>query len=184
MDQAEAEAGLVMQRTDPSSGNRSGVCVGRRNRDLATERSEVPGLALDDPRLCRGQYGGGSGRPPGGLKQLARGKSGLSGCPRLSPHCRSSSLCPEAGTPPSAQGPLVAGSNPPRHPPTTLISLLPFLLFGVDVLLRCRLDLLDPGRPGGGAESAIGQTSHTSHSSTRSPRALCSLTLALRSSQS
>lgn len=160
------------------------MCVGRRDRDLATERSEVPGLALDDPRLCRGQCGGGSGRPPGGLKQLARGKSGLSGCPRLSPHCRSSSLCPEAGTPPSAQGPLVAGSNPPRHPPTTLISLLPFLLFGVDVLLRCRLDLLDPGRPGGGAESAIGQTSHTSHSSTRSPRALCSLTLALRSSQS
>ncbi|XP_028022613.2 protein FAM228A [Balaenoptera acutorostrata] len=54
----------------------------------------------------------------------------------------------------------------------------------VDVLLRCCLDLLDPGRPGGEAESAIGQISHTSYRSTRSPRALCSLTLALRSSQS
>lgn len=39
------------------------MCVGRRDRDLATERREVPGLALDDPSLCRGQCGGAQGGP-------------------------------------------------------------------------------------------------------------------------
>lgn len=97
--------------------------------------------------------------------ELACGKSGLSGCPCLSPHCRSSSLCPEAGTPAQCPGPPGGWFQPsqaPPPPPTTLISLLPFLLFGVDVLLRCRLDLLDPGRPGGEAECHRADFAHGS----------------------
>lgn len=60
------------------------MCVGRRDRDLATERREVPGLALDDPRLCRGQWGGGSGRPPGGLKRLWEAERALPSSPAAS----------------------------------------------------------------------------------------------------
>lgn len=48
------------------------------------------------------------------------------------------------------------GCPTPPGGPGTLIGLLAFLLLGVDVLLGGRLDLLDPGRPGGEAERVWG----------------------------
>lgn len=80
-------------------------------------------------------------------------KSGLSGHSHLPTSLQEQRLVSTRWDPPPPPGPC-GWFRPSRAPPTTLISLLPFLLFGVDVLFRRSLDLLDPGRPGGEAESS------------------------------